>query len=529
MADAAAPYGYCPECGAAGVAREKRVDGNTICANHHTCPSAEYRSDPSALRLEAEVIPKEDRQPEVSLNAGAELEEKHAQAAATHEELFGDFTPGEIPELKKEVVLIEALEAQLQDLSYLREDLLRSRGMSQSFALEAQRLLPGFDGAAPVGFYTVEPSATRYQVALEELSRGMWAAIAALSAAILALIAKLVAWFLRRHSEAGVDKQASDKAAAAKENLHKLEKTEEQLRDALHDVKAQKVHTLRNGEPEKLVTMTSVIEDTWTDQHRYEHAMKFLRMEDPVLRDIVQGGEYSQLFRQLANSMAGARQVLQLKAKELEKVVRIDRNSFQESDRFFNEHMLQLIGKPISVHLGGHEVTLDEAADQLSRTATELRARPVRAQPLQIEQVMAAAVQAYRASGVVQFFEEQADVLKVLVEIEAAVKRMKEFAGDLSKDGAVGHNSEGMAGKIREVLLKVSKDLQSYRRLFTEMSVYGEHLDYLAVQARGFANEIEDQLYALARRGQLQLPDGWQAKSGKKRVEKISSLFGQLK
>lgn len=32
-------YGYCPDCGAAVVARERRPDGNDTCANGCTYPS----------------------------------------------------------------------------------------------------------------------------------------------------------------------------------------------------------------------------------------------------------------------------------------------------------------------------------------------------------------------------------------------------------------------------------------------------------------------------------------------------------
>lgn len=35
-----APYGYCPRCGAPGVARERRIDGNDQCANGHDYPSS---------------------------------------------------------------------------------------------------------------------------------------------------------------------------------------------------------------------------------------------------------------------------------------------------------------------------------------------------------------------------------------------------------------------------------------------------------------------------------------------------------
>lgn len=33
-------YGYCPECGAAGVERERRPNGNDKCENGHVYPSA---------------------------------------------------------------------------------------------------------------------------------------------------------------------------------------------------------------------------------------------------------------------------------------------------------------------------------------------------------------------------------------------------------------------------------------------------------------------------------------------------------
>lgn len=36
-----APYGYCPLCGAVGVSRERRPNGNDKCANGHTYPSLE--------------------------------------------------------------------------------------------------------------------------------------------------------------------------------------------------------------------------------------------------------------------------------------------------------------------------------------------------------------------------------------------------------------------------------------------------------------------------------------------------------
>lgn len=39
------PYGLCPQCGAPGASREKRIGGNDICENNHTYPSATSLSE----------------------------------------------------------------------------------------------------------------------------------------------------------------------------------------------------------------------------------------------------------------------------------------------------------------------------------------------------------------------------------------------------------------------------------------------------------------------------------------------------
>ncbi len=43
-----APYGYCPLCGALGVSRERRPNGNDKCANGHTYPSRTAVSKPTS-------------------------------------------------------------------------------------------------------------------------------------------------------------------------------------------------------------------------------------------------------------------------------------------------------------------------------------------------------------------------------------------------------------------------------------------------------------------------------------------------
>ncbi len=44
------PYGRCPHCGAAGVSRERRLNGNDTCAGGHVYPSCAAVS-PGRVRL----------------------------------------------------------------------------------------------------------------------------------------------------------------------------------------------------------------------------------------------------------------------------------------------------------------------------------------------------------------------------------------------------------------------------------------------------------------------------------------------
>jgi hypothetical protein len=53
-----AVYGYCPECGAKGVMRERRPDGNDKCANGHTYQSCKAIRTPQRTWV---GLAKEDR------------------------------------------------------------------------------------------------------------------------------------------------------------------------------------------------------------------------------------------------------------------------------------------------------------------------------------------------------------------------------------------------------------------------------------------------------------------------------------
>lgn len=470
----------------------------------------------------AEVIPLDDSQEEVSLNAGAELEDQeHSHVEPSHELLFGDFTPGEVPELRQDIELI-ALEGALQDLAYLKEDLLRTGGMQQSFAMEAQRLLPKFDGGVPLGYYTKEPTATRYRIALEEINKGFWALVAAAAAAVIAAIFKLIAWW--RGTGTSAKHSASERARVAEQNedtLKDVEGSMNQLQDALRG----DASTIAHGEADRALTMDSLMKDLWDNPARYERTMNFLAMPHPINRDILSHGPYSQAFGQLAAHLGGITNVLRMKLTELQRVSQIDKHSFMAQDASINKHMLEIIATPLKVGFGGTALPLSEVADKLSQLRQDTEQSEDATTPLKLDQLIHGVVAAYRKSEVSEYFKAQAEIAEVFEHMSEALKRLQKTAGDLSTDGQVGHQSEGVGAHIRDVIFQVGKEIADYQRLFSEMNRYGMFLERLTSQAVGFAREVEQQLLALDRRGLIEMPEDWKRHVSNTQAARIRAIF----
>lgn len=203
-----------------------------------------------------------------SLNAGLELE---------NEELFEEPEAGQLPDLEADVKLITSFEHRFEDLGRLADDIQRSGGMNQNFAMEAERLSPGFlSEQVPLGYYSKDTSATRLKVSLEEISKGMWALIAAGIAAALALVYKLIKWFTGRGDDgestgggsSGVSSGHEHASATADELQHIMktagkDKTEDG--DSLHNVAGD----------------LAIRRDT--------HIYKFLREQNEAVSEILSG------------------------------------------------------------------------------------------------------------------------------------------------------------------------------------------------------------------------------------------------
>lgn len=112
------------------------------------------------------------------LNEGFELDHELGDGEDKIVELMFDNTaPGETPKLSEDVDIVAVVKDKVTDLNYLRQDIRRAGGMNKTFALEAERLIPGFlNEDRPIGYFTLEPTQTQYRdtmLALEAFEKSL--------------------------------------------------------------------------------------------------------------------------------------------------------------------------------------------------------------------------------------------------------------------------------------------------------------------------------------------------------------------
>ena len=92
-------------------------------------------------------------------------------------------------EIHAEKEIFTEVNTSLEALGLLYDDIVSAGGMSRRFAEQAQGLVPSMEGI-PLGYFPQLPSMPRLRPSLEEMSKGMIAAIAAAAAALIAIIYK---------------------------------------------------------------------------------------------------------------------------------------------------------------------------------------------------------------------------------------------------------------------------------------------------------------------------------------------------
>lgn len=439
----------------------------------------------------------------------------------------------EFPVPETEIQAIVAVESQLQDLFYLEQDIRRVGGMSQRFAMEAQKILPDFDGKQPAGYYSAEPTATRYKVALEEISKGMWGLIAAGVAALLAIIVKIISWLTGgkkksddepasgssggEQSQPAAPQKVEEAVAAAAEMQEKVKEMSKALdigADAINQADQLLAHAdirLKNehGKEYQVHSFQDIIDNILTDKERYARAKAFLNTRDGMVHDVINNGEYSQLMGNIAERMSLVNNVMTIKIGVLENVIRKDLGSHSLNQELKNTDSLNKAEKPIEITVNGRTMTLKETADYLKDVRHELGEKNV-ANPIMFDKLFTTMAHAYSSHAIDRVMHQQSTLVECIAFLNEKLGKMQSVARNLAHDGVPGAMTQGIGQHLREILAVVSSEVIAMGMIAAEVKLYFNTLERLASMALGFGIEVVRKAAAEMRKQKQDIPEGWQ-------------------
>ena len=304
-----------------------------------------------------------------SLNSGNELDNELPTDA---QQLQADV---QVLDISADMQTIAALESRLDDLTYLAEDIRKSHGMSQSFALEAQRLLPGFNSATPLGFYTKTPTATQLKVSWEEISNGVKALMAALAAAVLALIWKFVAWLGGKKSDGkeGKSSDIRDALEHAKKKTDQYRKAGEaagELSQAIKDIEHARPEVVdHQGQKRHFADFETLMLAMIRNEKGDEDArLRYIARSTGYADDIIHNGPYTRAISDIQHGLTHYANAISRRMRVITDAIENELNDpFNRDTGVKTSSMLHDIDKDMRLRVGGDMLTIDDAVDRIGQ------------------------------------------------------------------------------------------------------------------------------------------------------------------
>lgn len=442
-----------------------------------------------------------------SLNAGAELD---------HEDSLGEEAPVcEAPDTQEVVNELVALENCLQDLGYLKSSIHQAGGMNQEFALEAQKLVPGFD-SVPVGYYSAHTSLTRYKVTLEALSVGAWNLIIAAIGALVVLIIKVISWFsgtknakggsAGSHQAAQEFQQHKERADIFPKSLDKVDSLVDQADGLLSRANLTLIND--EGEEKRCTSLQQAIDHLFTDVERFGRVKRFLKGGDPIFSDIATNGPYSHAVSGAAERLGYVTAVLTARVTLLDSMVRTDLNSTNNDSVWVKSTLGRAADPTLIVFNGTERVTLSEAAQAIAQERSKVMAFD-EAKPLVFDEMYRALGKSYRAADLTRMSKHMTDAFHSLGELEKRVERLQNIARDLASDGHTGAVSQDVGPLLRQVIQAVAQDVAGFGSLAHQLKSYVVSLEFFTKETIGFSKEIIRKLVTQMHRQGLEVPPAW--------------------
>lgn len=430
------------------------------------------------------------------------FENEQEDVVTLPEEIFV-IEPVTEPDTAAEIVTVDQMNASIAELVDVFTDMEDAGGMSQRFALEAERILPGIIGR-PVEFHTAAPSATHYRVSLEEVHKGIWALAAAAAVAVMAAIYKIYKWLTGGSSDtpgSGSGGGSGGKVEKAKDEAEHIATQGPELAATMTQVAAEVradpiVLKDKNGKSQEYRNMEGIIETFFLSEEQYRTEKSLLQNPDPVHYDIVHEGPYSKMIDELSKAkiFSEARQQIMERLKVIEELIHEDRNS--EGNHVLNANRrIQTTGEPIKVRVGGRQKTFREIQQELSETRSKIVAKkpPVR---LHYDDTFRRMEHVLKKKDLVHLLAEIHDHLPVVQEMNEKIAKLNDWLGELAQDGQPGGNSPQVAQGVRQVLFILGQQVTGFAGMCNEVLHYVNDSKRLVTVTVGFGREIVHRLSA---------------------------------
>jgi hypothetical protein len=405
---------------------------------------------------------------------------------------------GVAPELTEELDALVTLEARLEDLLILRESIISSGGMSQSFALEAQRLLPEFDQKAPLGFYTLEPTKTRLGVALEELSSGVWALIAAGIAAVIAAIIKFFKW-LGKGDETKATERTQSASSDLQEAITLLKACDKLITDGAKSVE-NKYLFLKDKPQKEHFSLDSLIKALFSDVPHDTRIAAFLQTTDPFFHDLVNKGPYTKELGKLTGFFSNLQIILKQRLNMIEQVGKLDLSRDDVASDMSNIRMLDTLSEPTRVSYDGKEMDLQEVKSRIQEVTHSVQAEKHESD-LSFDKLFSTMSDSMSETDTVKSLEEVVYFMPLLERMKTELVLLQKQAGHYATDGQKGKHTTIIGTGLRHAIFVLGVDVASISALAAEVMSYQHRLLHLATNAASFAevvamrlaNEVRDQ------------------------------------
>lgn len=415
-----------------------------------------------------------------------------------------------------EIITVEQMDQSIAELIDVFTDMEDAGGMSQRFALEAERILPGIMGR-PVNFHTAAPSATHYRVSLEEVHKGIWALAAAAAVAVMAAIYKIYKWLTGDSADGGGKGGgggggAAGKVEAAKAEVQHIATQGPEVAQAMTDANKE-LHsnpiTLqdKNGKTKEYRDMESVIEALFLSESHYSKEKSLLQNPDPIHYDIIHERDYSKHVDMLSKARLFHEAATQIKdrLKVIEELIHEDRNS--EGNHVLNTaSRLKNTASPIKVKVNSSFKTFREIHADLSAARNKAASFKPPAR-LHYDDTFRRMEHVFKKKELLQLLVEIDGHLPVVQEMHEHIAKLNGWLGDLTTDGQPGGNSPQVAQSVREVLSVLGQQVTGFAGLCNEVLHYVNDNKRLVQVVVGFGKEIVREVSK--RYPDDNLPSGW--------------------